>query len=141
MSSLSASRQTFTQYIRDLQNRICSALEGVDGKAQFEEDSWTRPGGGGGQSRVISEGNVFEKGGVNISEVHGELPIEMRKRLGVEQADFFACGLSLVLHPVSPLVPTVHANFRYFEMYDGQGERVDCWFGGGVDLTPYYLWP
>jgi len=141
MSSHSASRQTFTQYIRDLQDRICKALEEVDGKAKFEEDNWTRPGGGGGQSRVISEGKVFEKGGVNISEVHGELPPEMRKRLGVEQADFFACGLSLVLHPHSPLVPTVHANFRYFEMYNGEGERVDCWFGGGADLTPYYLWP
>ena len=135
------SKTTFTQYIYALQDRICAALEKIDGQAQFQADSWKRPGGGGGQSRVISQGRVFEKGGVNISEVHGELPAEMRKRLNVEQADFFACGLSLVVHPQSPMVPTVHANFRYFEMYDEQGERVDGWFGGGSDLTPYYLWP
>lgn len=136
-----SSKETFTAYIYDLQNRICSALEEIDGQAQFQEDKWERPGGGGGQSRVISRGRLFEKGGVNVSEVHGELPVEMRKRLNVEQADFYACGLSLVIHPESPMIPTVHANFRYFEMYDGEGQRVDCWFGGGADMTPYYLWP
>lgn len=135
------SRTAFQSYIRNLQNEICQALEQADGKAQFEEDVWERPGGGGGQTRVIRGGNVLEKGGVNISSVHGQLPDVLKQQLGVEQADFFACGLSLVLHPLSPMVPTVHANFRYFEMYDGKGERVDCWFGGGMDLTPYYLWP
>lgn len=134
-------RERFEAYITDLQNRICKALEALDGKARFEEDLWERPGGGGGKTRIIRGGQVFEKGGVSTSVVYGALPDVLKKQLNVEQADFFACGLSLVLHPLSPMIPTVHANFRYFEMYDGQGERVDCWFGGGMDLTPYYLWP
>lgn len=135
------SKETFTAYIHDLQDRICAQLEALDGQARFVEDQWERPGGGGGRSRIISEGAAFEKGGVSISIVHGELPPEMQKRLNVSEANFFACGLSLVIHPHSPMVPTVHANFRYFELYDGSGQRVDCWFGGGSDLTPYYLWP
>jgi coproporphyrinogen III oxidase len=135
------SKETFTGYIHDLQDRICAQLEALDGATQFVEDQWERPGGGGGRSRVISNGNVFEKGGVSTSIVHGDLPPEMQQRLGVNEARFFACGLSLVIHPHSPMIPTVHANFRYFELYDAQGERVDCWFGGGADLTPYYLWP
>ncbi len=137
----SPSKEIFVSYIHDLQNRICARLEELDGVGKFQADRWERPGGGGGQSRVISQGQVFEKGGVNISEVHGDLPPEMQKRLGVSQAQFFACGLSLVLHPLSPMLPTVHANFRFFEMYDSEGNRSDCWFGGGADLTPYYLWP
>lgn len=132
-------RAKFYNYIQNLQNQITSRLETVDGKAQFQEDLWDRPGGGGGRTRVIQNGQVFEKGGVNISRVHGELPGTMQKHFGVEDVDFFACGLSLVLHPISPMVPTVHANWRYFEMYDKQGNRVDAWFGGGQDLTPYYL--
>lgn len=139
--AVSSSKDIFTSYIHDLQDRICTALEDLDGTAQFDEDQWERPGGGGGRSRVMSGGAVFEKGGVSISIVHGELPKEMQKRLEVTEAQFFACGLSLVIHPHSPMIPTVHANFRYFELYDSQGERVDCWFGGGSDLTPYYLWP
>ncbi|MGO3707941.1 MAG: oxygen-dependent coproporphyrinogen oxidase [Mesonia hippocampi] len=132
-------REKFYTYIKELQNRICTALEAVDGKAHFQEDLWERPGGGGGRTRVIQNGNVFEKGGVNISAVHGPLPPAMQKYFNVEEVDFFACGLSLVLHPKNPMVPTVHANWRYFEMYDKQGNTIDQWFGGGQDLTPYYL--
>jgi len=132
-------KDKFYQYIRNLQDTITSKLETVDGKAKFQEDLWERPEGGGGRTRVIENGNVFEKGGVNISAVHGKLPETMQKHFGVTDADFFACGLSLVLHPKSPMVPTVHANWRYFEMYNEQGEIVDSWFGGGQDLTPYYL--
>ena len=129
----------FYKYIQELQDVITSKLEAVDGKASFKEDLWERPEGGGGRTRVIENGNVFEKGGVNISAVHGKLPETMQKHFGVTGADFFACGLSLVLHPKNPMVPTVHANWRYFEMYNEQGDIVDCWFGGGQDLTPYYL--
>ncbi len=132
-------KDQFFKYIQQLQDRITTKLEAVDGKAKFQEDVWDRPEGGGGRTRVIENGNVFEKGGVNISGVHGKLPDSMQKYFGVEDADFFACGLSLVLHPKNPMVPTVHANWRYFEMYDKQGNIVDQWFGGGQDLTPYYL--
>ena len=132
-------KNKFFKYIHELQDTITSKLEEVDGVAKFQEDIWKRPEGGGGRTRVIENGNVFEKGGVNISGVHGKLPDSMQKYFGVEDADFFACGLSLVLHPKNPMVPTVHANWRYFEMYDKDGNIVDQWFGGGQDLTPYYL--
>jgi coproporphyrinogen III oxidase len=132
-------KDQFYKYIQDLQNNITSKLETVDGKGKFQEDVWKRPEGGGGRTRVIENGNVFEKGGVNISAVHGELPISMQDYFGVKDANFFACGLSLVLHPKNPMVPTVHANWRYFEMYNQNGDIVDQWFGGGQDLTPYYL--
>lgn len=132
-------KEKFYQYIERLQDEITSKLEEVDGKVKFQEDLWKRPEGGGGRTRVIQNGEVFEKGGVNISAVHGKLPKTMQTYFGVEDANFFACGLSLVIHPKSPMVPTVHANWRYFEMYNQQGEIVDQWFGGGLDLTPYYL--
>lgn len=132
-------KDKFYHYIQQLQDTITSKLEAVDGLATFKEDLWTRPEGGGGRTRVIENGTVFEKGGVNISAVHGELPETMQAYFGVKDANFFACGLSLVLHPKNPMVPTVHANWRYFEMYNNQGEIVDSWFGGGQDLTPYYL--
>ncbi|WP_456438084.1 oxygen-dependent coproporphyrinogen oxidase [Psychroserpens sp.] len=132
-------KDKFFNYIHELQDTITSKLEAIDGKAKFQEDVWKRPEGGGGRTRVIENGNVFEKGGVNISGVHGKLPESMQKYFGVEDANFFACGLSLVLHPKNPKVPTVHANWRYFEMYDQDGNIVDQWFGGGQDLTPYYL--
>lgn len=132
-------KEQFVNYILNLQDQITSTLEQLDGKASFQEDNWKRPEGGGGRTRVIENGNIFEKGGVNTSQVHGELPEAMQKYFGVEDANFFACGLSLVLHPKSPMVPTVHANWRYFEMYDKEGNVVDQWFGGGQDLTPYYL--
>lgn len=132
-------KEQFFAYIQNLQDQIVAKLEEVDGKAKFVEDLWKRPEGGGGRTRVIENGNVFEKGGVNISAVHGELPEAMQRNLNVSDSEFFACGLSLVLHPKNPMVPTVHANWRYFEMYDEQGNIVTQWFGGGQDLTPYYL--
>ena len=132
-------KDKFYEYIQILQDRITSKLEAVDGVAQFQEDIWKRTEGGGGRTRVIENGHVFEKGGVNISAVHGQLPKTMQQHFDVADANFFACGLSLVLHPKNPMVPTVHANWRYFEMYDAVGNIVDQWFGGGQDLTPYYL--
>lgn len=132
-------KERFFDYIHQLQDTITAGLETADGHARFREDLWDRPEGGGGRTRVIENGAVFEKGGVNISGVHGKLPEPMQKMFGVGDVDFFACGLSLVLHPKNPMVPTVHANWRYFEMYDDAGNVVDSWFGGGQDLTPYYL--
>lgn len=129
----------FYRYIENLQDTITSTLEKIDGEAIFREDVWERLEGGGGRTRVIEKGNVFEKGGVNISAVHGALPKAMQAYFKVGEVDFYACGLSLVLHPKNPFVPTVHANWRYFEMYDKKGVIVDQWFGGGQDLTPYYL--
>ena len=95
-------KNQFYQYIQNLQDRMTSTLEEVDGKEKFQEDIWERPEGGGGKTRVMTNGGTFEKGGVNISAVHGELPEVLRTQFGVEQGDFFACGLSLVLHPKSP---------------------------------------
>jgi coproporphyrinogen III oxidase len=132
-------KETWIAYIHDLQNRICAALEAVDGKATFFEDAWQRPEGGGGKTRVIADGAVFEKGGVNTSVVFGEVTDAMRTGLKIEGAKWFACGLSLVLHPVNPFVPTVHCNYRMFELYNEKDEVIDRWFGGGTDLTPYYM--
>lgn len=132
-------KDKFYNYISELQDIITTKLEETDGSATFREDLWERPEGGGGRTRVIENGNVFEKGGVNISAVHGPLNPAMQEYFKVGDVDFFACGLSLVLHPNNPMVPTVHANWRYFEMYDKKGEVLDQWFGGGQDLTPYYL--
>jgi coproporphyrinogen III oxidase len=132
-------REEFSNWIKELQDSICREAEKVDGQAKFMEDKWQREEGGGGITRVIQNGAVFEKGGVNTSEVHGTVTKAIREQLKVEGERFFACGISLVIHPGNPMVPTVHANFRYFELYDGNGKVIDCWFGGGADLTPYYL--
>ena len=132
-------KEKFFKYIEDLQNVITRSLESIDGSAIFKEDQWERPEGGGGKSRIIENGNIFEKGGVNISGVYGDLPSAMQHYFKVGDVDFYACGLSLVLHPKSPMVPTVHANWRYFEMYDKENKLIDSWFGGGLDLTPYYI--
>ncbi len=132
-------RAEFYNYIEKLQDKICNKLEEIDGKARFHQDLWEREEGGGGRTRVIENGAVFEKGGVNISAVHGPLAPAMQQYFKVGDVDFFACGLSLVIHPKNPMVPTVHANWRYFEMYDKDGKVLDQWFGGGQDLTPYYL--
>lgn len=126
-----ALRPRTVSYFRDLQDRITRALEQLDG-SRFQEDSWDRPGGGGGRTRVLSDGGVFEKAGVNFSDVHGQMSEEFAKQVPGEGRDFSACGLSLVLHPRNPMVPTVHANFRFLTKGDKQ------WFGGGADLTPYY---
>jgi coproporphyrinogen III oxidase len=121
-----------SRYFQDLQDRIVSALEELDGQARFREESWQREGGGGGRTRVVAEGAVFEKGGVNFSDVHGQFSEEFAPQIPGEGREFTACGISLVLHPRNPMVPTVHANFRFLS----KGERQ--WFGGGADLTPYY---
>jgi coproporphyrinogen III oxidase len=125
-------RDRAAAYFRDLQDRICRALEDLDGAGRFREDLWQRPGGGGGRTRVLAEGAVFEKAGVNVSEVFGEMSEEFARQVPGAGREFFATGVSLVLHPRSPLVPTVHANFRFLAKGDRQ------WFGGGADLTPYY---
>lgn len=124
---------------RQIQDEICAALEATDGLATFEEEPWEREGGGGGRTRVIQNGNIFEKGGVNFSAVHGSLPHTMKKALNVEQDNFFATGISIVIHPNHPLVPIIHMNIRYFEMPVGEGQAPKRWFGGGIDLTPHYI--
>lgn len=140
-TSTKAFRGRWIEYIYGLQDTICAALEKADGKAIFRTDDWEREEGkgGGGRTRVIENGNVFEKGGVNSSVVFGAVNDAMRKQLEIEGKSWFACGLSLVIHPLNPYVPTVHANWRFFELYDGEGYLADRWFGGGTDLTPYYL--
>ena len=130
--------------IHSLQDQICSALEKEDGKAKFREDIWERPEGGGGKTRVISNGNVFEKGGVNTSVVYGSVTDVMRNQLKIDQnlrkefigkpLKWFACGLSIVIHPLNPFIPTIHCNYRMFELSaetDGKEITVDRWFGGG----------
>ena len=118
--------------IRKLQDTICTALESED-TAHFREDTWQRSEGGGGCSRVLEGGATIEKGGVNISRIHGEMSEALAKQLRTERVPFAVCGLSLVIHPQSPRVPTTHMNVRYFETKAGRS-----WFGGGIDLTPYY---
>ncbi|MGY6562180.1 MAG: oxygen-dependent coproporphyrinogen oxidase [Luteibaculaceae bacterium] len=122
---------------RTIQHNICVALENEDGEGKFIEDAWERPGGGGGFSRVLTNGKVIEKGGVNFSAVHGPLPDAVAKEFKVEQGtEFFATGVSIVIHPKNPMVPIIHMNIRYFELANGI-----CWFGGGIDLTPHYVVP
>lgn len=128
------------EYFKSLQDTICKGLEQADGNAKFVEDKWTRDGGGGGRTRVIQNGNVIEKGGVNFSEVFGPAP----KFLSKEPATFFASGVSLVIHPKSPMVPIIHMNVRYLEVtpafpLKGETGKGAAWFGGGIDLTPIYI--
>jgi coproporphyrinogen III oxidase len=125
-------RERIAAYFRELQERICGALENLDGSGRFREDLWQREGGGGGRTRVLIDGGVFEKAGVNFSDVSGELSDEFARQVPGEGRHFTATGISLVLHPRSPMVPTVHANFRFLT----KGQKH--WFGGGADLTPYY---
>jgi coproporphyrinogen III oxidase len=126
-------------YLLDLQDRICAALEAEDGGARFAEDAWTRPGGGGGRTRVIENGALIEKGGVNFSHVHGDSlpPSASAHRPELAGRGFEALGVSLVIHPHNPYVPTSHANVRFF-IAEKEGEEPVWWFGGGFDLTPYY---
>jgi coproporphyrinogen III oxidase len=132
-------RGLWISFIHDLQDRICFSLEQADGKALFKEDVWKRNEGGGGKTRVIANGNVFEKGGVNTSVVFGDVTDAMRTQLKINGTAWWACGISVVLHPLNPFVPTVHCNYRMFELYNEKEELIDRWFGGGTDLTPYYL--
>ncbi|XP_064629665.1 oxygen-dependent coproporphyrinogen-III oxidase-like isoform X2 [Lineus longissimus] len=131
--------------IMRIQGEVCKKMEELDGKQTFHVDKWTRSGGGGGITCVLSDGNVFEKAGVNISVVEGELPAgaaqQMRsrgKKFKDGQLKFFAAGISSVVHPKSPKVPTIHFNYRYFEVMESDGTK-HWWFGGGTDLTPYFL--
>lgn len=119
-------------FILQLQKRICDELEKIDGRG-FLKDKWIRDEGGGGITRVISNGNIFEKGGINFSSVNGILPDIIAKQVNAEEGEFAACGLSIIIHPYSPKIPTIHMNIRYFEMTNGKS-----WYGGGIDLTPYY---
>ena len=123
-------------YLLSLQNRIVAELEEIDGRERFLRDAWDRPGGGGGESRVLKRGGVFEQAGVNFSHVFGDKlpPSATRNRPDLEGQGFQAMGVSLVLHPENPYVPTTHANFRFFTA--GDADPV-WWFGGGFDLTPY----
>lgn len=126
-------------YLRSLQLRIVASLEDFDGKEKFRQDHWDRPGGGGGDSRVLAGGAVFEQAGVGFSLVFGKEmpPSATRSRPELAGKSFEAMGVSLVLHPLNPYVPTTHANFRFFSTRASGGEPV-WWFGGGFDLTPYY---
>lgn len=117
-----------------IQDEICQALEKLDGTAKFEEEVWERNGGGGGRTRIMQQGNIIEKGGVNFSAVHGKLPEMIKKSFGVDEDEFFATGVSIVIHPNNPFVPIIHMNIRYFELND-----EIRWFGGGIDLTPHYV--
>jgi coproporphyrinogen III oxidase len=120
--------------LKQLQDNICQGLEALDGETQFQEESWERPEGGGGRSRVMKQGSVFEQGGVNFSEVWGDHlpPSILVQRPEAAGHRFYATGTSMVLHPRNPYIPTVHLNYRYFEA------GPVWWFGGGIDLTPYY---
>ncbi|MBP0001549.1 MAG: oxygen-dependent coproporphyrinogen oxidase [Cyanobacteria bacterium SID2] len=128
------SRDRVSQFMKQLQDQICDALERIDGRERFREDMWERPEGGGGRSRVIRGGDVFEQGGVNFSEVFGSQlpPSILKQRPEAQGHGFYATGTSMVLHPHNPYIPTVHLNYRYFEA------GPVWWFGGGIDLTPYY---
>jgi len=125
--------QVVAEY-QKIQDDICAGLEAVDGKGRFEQEIWTREGGGGGRTRIMQNGNVVEKGGVNFSAVHGKLPESVKKAFKVDSEDFFATGVSIVMHPSNPFVPIIHMNIRYFEM-----NEQTRWFGGGIDLTPHYV--
>lgn len=127
-------KEHITETFKKIQDHICKQLENADGLAHFIEDSWTREEGGGGRSRVIKNGNAIEKGGVNFSAVHGKTPEKILQALNLPEADFFATGVSIVIHPNNPHVPIIHMNIRYFEMTNGT-----YWFGGGIDLTPHYV--
>tara|TARA_B100000795_G_scaffold269833_1_gene260626 strand:+ start:2111 stop:3016 length:906 start_codon:yes stop_codon:yes gene_type:complete len=132
-------KKAFLDFINQLQEKITTSIEDLDSEAKFIEDVWERPEGGGGKSRIMENGKIFEKAGVNISAVSGVLPKSLEGYFDVKDSKFFACGLSLVFHPKNPMIPTVHANFRYFELYNLEGDLKDQWFGGGQDLTPFYL--
>jgi coproporphyrinogen III oxidase len=133
MSALAEVEDRARAFFLDLQDRITTAIEAADGGGHFQEDAWSRPAGGGGRTRVLADGQLFEKAGVAFSDVHGELRPEMANALPGDGGEFRATGVSLIFHPRSPRVPTVHANVRCIR----RGQQL--WFGGGTDLTPYYV--
>ncbi len=127
-------KEKIASWFQELQSEICSGLEKLDGKNTFQDDKWQREGGGGGLTRTFVGGDLIEKGGVNFSAVHGLTPEKVKKGIGLDAEEFFATGVSIVLHPENPWVPIIHMNVRYFEMSDGTH-----WFGGGIDLTPHLI--
>jgi len=142
-TAVSTRRGEAIRWIAGLHDELTSFFGRLDKGGTFTEDRWERPGGGGGVARVMTDGVTFEKAGINRSAVKGELPELAARRLGGKGAaagatHFFATGVSLVVHPRSPKVPTVHLNVRYFELTDEHGNLTDSWFGGGTDLTPFY---
>jgi coproporphyrinogen III oxidase len=133
----SPAKEQIRDWFKKLQQEICFKLEETDGKGKFIKDDWERPGGGGGISSVVTNGNIIEKGGVNFSAVWGKTPAPVLISMNLspeELSDFFATGVSIVIHPLNPMVPIIHMNVRYFEMSNGS-----WWFGGGIDLTPHYV--
>lgn len=129
-------RELIQSEFKKLQEFICTQLEISDGLSTFQMDEWNREEGGGGRTNTIVQGNIIEKGGVAFSAVHGPVTEEMKKQLGTKGSNFFATGVSIVLHPHSPHIPIIHMNVRYFELDNGT-----YWFGGGIDLTPHYIIP
>ena len=128
-------RTDIESWYRGMQARFCAGIEAIDGSASFRSDLWEREGGGGGDTRILSDGDHIEKAAVNFSSVWGETPVELTERQAAGNAAFYATGVSIIVHPRNPHCPTFHANLRYFETDGGSS-----WFGGGVDLTPYYLY-
>ena len=127
-------REEIATAYQTIQDEICAGLELADGLGKFEQEIWEREGGGGGRTRILQHGAIIEKGGVNFSAVYGKLPEPIKKAFGVSEEDFFATGISIVIHPNHPWVPIIHMNIRYFELSDEVR-----WFGGGIDLTPHYI--
>jgi coproporphyrinogen III oxidase len=144
--TISPLRERVAAKLERLHDETTAFFARLDGGSGFREDRWDRPGGGGGVARVLAEGATFEKAGINRSEVSGVLPAGAAQRLGGRVAAghdtlFYAAGVSVVVHPRSPMVPTVHLNVRYFELTDNEGRTLDVWLGGGTDLTPTYPFP
>ena len=139
MSTDTSDIRAVEDWLRSLHDQITGGLEELDGAARFRRDTWDRPEGGGGDSRVIEDGGLFEKGGINFSAVHGERlpPSATARRPELAGRSFRATGVSMVLHPRNPYVPTTHANWRFF-VAEKPGHAPVWWFGGGFDLTPYY---
>jgi len=130
------SKEKIAEDFQAIQSHICEALEQADGKGKFVKDAWIRQEGGGGMTNILTEGQIISKGGVAFSAVHGPTPDKILEKLQLEKADFFATGVSIVIHPDNPMMPIIHMNIRYFEMSNGE-----YWFGGGIDLTPHYIDP
>ncbi len=129
-------RTDIENWYRGLQNRFCAGIEAIDSSTSFRSDLWDRKGGGGGDTRILSDGDHVEKAAVNFSSVWGETPIELTDRTAAAgSTSFYATGVSIIVHPRNPHCPTFHANLRYFE-----ADADSSWFGGGTDLTPYYLY-
>ena len=130
-------KDVVADWFKNLQDKICSGLEKIDTGSHFTEDKWIREGGGGGLTRILNNGKIIERGGVNFSSIHGEAPEflrnQLQKRVTNKSATFFATGVSIVIHPLNPEIPIIHMNVRYFEI------DTISWFGGGIDLTPHYI--